>query len=72
MTSAASTIIAYVITTDLKHKIVPFVIRSDLTDHYVIVCSIKNRGGHLRRNNCGAIISLAIALAPQLILKRLR
>ena len=31
--SAASTIIAHVITTDLKHKIVPFVICSDLTDH---------------------------------------
>ena len=62
MTSATSTIIAYVITTDLKHKIVSFVIRSDLTDHYVIVCSIKNRGGHLRRNYftcdsaCAAII----------------
>ena len=33
VTSATSTIIVHVITTDLKHKIVPFVIRSDLTDH---------------------------------------
>ena len=29
---------------------------------------LKIRGGHLRRNNCGATISLAIALAPQLFL----
>ena len=26
------------------------------------------RGGHLRHNNCGATISLAIVLAPQLFL----
>ena len=29
---------------------------------------IISRGGHLRRNNSGATISLAIALAPQLFL----
>ena len=42
VTSAASAIIDHVFTIDLRHKIVPFIIHSDLTDHYIVVCSIKN------------------------------
>ena len=42
MTSATSTIIDHIITNDSKHKIAPFIIGSDLTDHYITVCNIKN------------------------------
>ena len=42
VTSETSTIIDHIITIDLKQKIAPFVIRSDLTDHYFTVCNIKN------------------------------
>ena len=42
VTSATSTIIDHIITNDLKRKIAPFVICSDLTDHYITVCNIKN------------------------------
>ena len=41
VTAATSTIIDHIITNDLKHKITPFVIRNDLTDHYITVCNIK-------------------------------
>ena len=41
MTSATSTIID-TITNDLKYKIAPFVICSDLTNHYITVCNMKN------------------------------
>ena len=42
VTPTTSTIFHHVITIDLKHKIAPFVIRSDLTDQYITVCNIKN------------------------------
>ena len=32
----------HVITSGLEHKIAPFVIRSDLTDHHITVYTIKN------------------------------
>ena len=40
VTFATSTIIDHIITNDLKHKIAPFVIHSDLTDHYITVCNV--------------------------------
>ena len=42
VTSATSTIFDHIITDDLKHKIVPFVICSDRTDHYFTVCSVAS------------------------------
>ena len=49
--SATSTIIAHVITTDLKHKIVPFVIRSDLTDHCYSMQYKNYKSLHACKNN---------------------
>ena len=39
-TAATSTIIDHITTNNLKHKIVPFIICSDQTDHYAPVCYV--------------------------------
>ena len=40
VTAGSSSIIDHIITNDLGHKISPFVILSNLTDHYPIMCAI--------------------------------
>lgn len=48
VTTTSSTIIDHIITNDNKHLVNPGVIRTDLTDHYVICCSVA---AHIRRHN---------------------
>ena len=43
VTETSSTVIDHIITNDHKHSIIPGIIKSDLTDHYPIFCSIKLR-----------------------------
>ena len=41
LTPTTSTIIDHIVTNDIKHRIEPFVMKDDLTDHYPIGCCIK-------------------------------
>ena len=41
VTERSSTIIDHVVTNDHEHSILPGIIRSDITDHYPIFCSIE-------------------------------
>ena len=41
VTSISATLIDHVITNDIAHTIVHSIILSDLTDHYLVSCSIK-------------------------------
>ena len=42
VTSSCSTIIDRIITNDLKHNLIPFVIQEDMTDHFRIGCFKQN------------------------------
>ena len=41
VTERSSTIIDHVVTNDHEHSILPGIIRSDITDHYPVFCSIE-------------------------------
>ena len=42
VTDSSSTIIDHIVTNDHTHNILPGVIKTDLTDHYPIFCTISN------------------------------
>ena len=41
MTVASATIIAHMNTNDLKHEVIPFVLKSLITNHYITICCVK-------------------------------
>ena len=46
----SSTIIDHIITNDSKHELQSFIVKSDLTDHYLIFCVINKNSTNNRKN----------------------
>ena len=41
VTDKSATVINHIITNDLEHSVMPFIIQSSVTDHYAVMCKIS-------------------------------